>query len=180
MTIRPFQLLILVPVFLTLLFSTHGSFAQVTPKSDAPQKGNDLGIFFGPFLPYKIPGVTEVLNGWGTRGTLWTPKGFVEAEYYDARGAGVSYHSGSLTYRMDVFRDFFTAHFILGGHLDYYQPLDLEAKKAFGWHYGGGIALPLAGPFYLRSDFKARFSPGNSTIVSIGLLYRFSGGSSEQ
>lgn len=146
-------------------------------ENDGSEKNfSDFGVHFGPLLPSRILGVREVINGWGLRMGTNTGKGFFEIDYFNARGGGVFYQTGSIDYRLDVTSSLINAHFILGGHADYYKPVDPRSNTvAFGWHYGGGIVQEVAGPILMRGDFKFRFSPGTSLYVGIGFVYRFSG-----
>lgn len=139
----------------------------------------EYGINFGPFLPTRIPGVREVLNGWGGHAGLLTSKGFFEVDYFSGHGDDTDYHTMNFDYRLDVINKEvlpeLTVHFVLGFNADYYRPAGLsEYRQSGGWHYGGGVRLPLGGPksaFQLRGDFKHRFGPGNSLLVLVGFSY---------
>lgn len=145
----------------------------------ASAEAMEFGVGFGPFLPSRIGGVREILNGWALRGGVSTAKGFFELEHFNGHGDGINYHTSSFDYRLDVVGSGamtdITVHFILGFHADYYQPsfldttLDTSYRWSGGWHYGGGLRLPLGGPLSLRADFKQRFSPGQSLTVLVGL-----------
>lgn len=143
-------------------------------------KAAELGISFGPFLPSRIGGVGEVMNGWAARLGIDATAGNFEIEYFNAHGSGDHYHTLALDYRLDLEKSSnftFPIHFILGFHGDSYQASDslgnaLGSKTTGGWHYGGGLRYPLGGetsPLTLRADFKHRFSPGTSLIVLLGL-----------
>ncbi len=139
----------------------------------------EVGVGFGPLLPSRIRGVREVMNGWGARLGTMTSKGTFEFEVFNATSDGSKYNSLSFDYRLDVFSNDASAplpvHFLLGAHGDYYTPRDVDSYKwSGGWHYGGGIRIPLAGDtesFALRADFKHRFGPGNSLIVLVGFSF---------
>jgi len=139
----------------------------------------EVGLGFGPFLPSRIGGVREVMNGWAFRGGLETSKGFFEAEVFTAHGGGADYATGALDFRLDLDSDEepspLPVHFNLGFHIDNYRPATQDGVKfSGGWHYGGGFRVPLGpitSPLALRADFKHRFSPGSSLIVMIGFSY---------
>lgn len=134
---------------------------------------------FGPFLPSRIGGVREVMNGWGARFGMPTAKGFFEIEYYNAHGEGVNYHTVAFDYRLDVVGEDAMAtlpvFLRLGLHADSFQPVgQLDYRTSGGWHYGGGFRVPLGDPgggFALRAEFIQRFSPGNSLIVLVGFSF---------
>lgn len=139
----------------------------------------EFGVSFGPLLPSRISGVREVLNGVGAHGGILTSKGFFEVDYFTAHGDGIDYHTVGVDYRLDVVnKDVMPetrVHFILGFNGDYFKPSTTsEFRQSGGWHYGGGVRIPLGGtesPFQLRADFKHRFGPGNSLIVLIGFAF---------
>lgn len=144
----------------------------------------DVGVGFGPFLPSRIGGVREVMNGWALRGGVETSKGFFEVELFTAHGGGADYSTAALDFRLDLGGSKepspLPVHFNLGFHVDNYRPINQDVRFSGGWHYGGGFRVPLGeitSPLALRADFKHRFSPGSSLIVLIGLS--FSMGSSE-
>ena len=144
--------------------------------------GYELGLSFGTFLPSRIGGVREVMNGWASRITMPSSHGNFEIEYFNARGGGSSYHTVAFDYRLDLIPrgetatvSDFPVHFLLGFHADSYQPLNLtDYRTSGGWHYGGGLQFPLGGPqsqVAIRAEFKHRFSPGTSLIVLVGLSF---------
>lgn len=143
-----------------------------------PRTSYDFGVHVGPLLPHKVPGITEVVNGWGLRAAVPTPKGVFEPEFYFGRSDGVKYNSASLDYRLDIINEFLPVHFLVGMHFDTYTPANGVDRYAGGWHYGGGTAMQMAGPMFFRFDFKQRFSPGDSVYVSVSLLYRLAEGGS--
>lgn len=139
----------------------------------------EVGVGFGPFLPSRIGGVKEVMNGWGGRVGLPTSKGLFELEYFNAHSDGSNYNTLAFDYRLDFFpgdaREPMAVHFLLGFHGDYYTPRDVdEYRQSGGWHYGGGLRIPLGSEssgVALRADFKHRFSPGSSLIVLVGFSF---------
>ncbi len=135
----------------------------------------EVGVGFGPLLPSRIAGVREILNGWALRGAVHTAKGVFECEVFNGRGEGDAYTSAMFDYRIDFGDEAATIpiHFLVGLHLDGIQPADQGLRTAGGWHYGGGLSLPVVGDFRFRSDFKHRFSPGNSLIVLVGFSQGF-------
>ena len=66
-------------------------------------------------------------------------------------------------------------YFLIGLHADYYQPLDESWRPSGGWHYGGGIRIPISNSTALRADFKQRFSPGQSVIILVGVSFSLGG-----
>jgi hypothetical protein len=139
----------------------------------------EYGVGFGPFLPFRIAGVREVLNGWGGHAGVQTSKGFFEVDYFSAHGDGIDYHTVGFDYRLDVANKEILpemlVHFVLGFNADYFKPATtMDYRQSGGWHYGGGVRIPLGGttsPFLLRADFKQRFGPGNSLIVQVGFIF---------
>jgi hypothetical protein len=139
----------------------------------------DYGVGFGPFLPSKIGGVSEVMNGWAVRAGLATSLGFFETEFFNAHGDGANYNTVAFDYRLDVMSSSamkdLPVFLLLGFHADSYSPTGTTSyRTSGGWHYGGGFRMPLGGVgsrFALRADFKQRFSPGTSLIVLIGFSF---------
>ena len=132
----------------------------------------EYGVGFGPLLPSRIAGVREVMNGWALRGSVYTSNGVFEVEWFNAISDGVRYNSNNLDYRLDIDDSgalkSLPVHFMLGVHLDMFQTPSSGSKTAGGWHYGGGVSLPMTDSTFLRADFKQRFSPGQSLIVLVG------------
>lgn len=160
----------------------------VTLFAGAVTNAADLGVGFGPFLPSKIGGVREVMNGWAARAGLETSLGFFETEFYNAHGDGANYNTVAFDYRLDVLgqgamKDM-PVFLLLGFHADSYSPAGLtDYRTSGGWHYGGGFRMPLGGAssrFALRADFKQRFSPGTSLIVLVGISFMTGSSGSEQ
>lgn len=159
-----------------------GAILFATPSAHAVE----IGVGFGPFLPNRIGGVREVMNGWASRLSFDSSLGCFEIEYFNAHGDGANYHTATFDYRLDVKGEGglsdLPVFLILGLHADSYSPTDIPTYKTMGgWHYGGGFRVPLSdkSPFSLRADFKQRFSPGNSLIVLIGFTY-LTGSSSQE
>lgn len=149
---------------LTLMFAAERSSAA------------EVGLGFGPFLPSRISGVGEVMNGAAARLGMATSKGVCELEYFNAHGDGSDYNTFGFDFRWDFANSEmpdFPVFVILGLNLDYYKPSTAEElRQAGGWHYGGGFKIPLGGissPVHLRAEFKQRFGPGQTLIVLIGL-----------
>lgn len=157
---------------LLLVFSTFG------PQPASAQ--SEFGIGFGPLLPSRIPKVREIQNTWGMKYGTQTAKGFFEVDWAHGRNDGIVYNAFGLDYRMPLSTENETVsgvlpvHFLLGFHMDYFKGLDEDSfRTSGGWHYGGGIRLPLGGkesPFLFRTDFRHRFSPGSSLIVQVGFV----------
>ncbi|MBL7689068.1 MAG: MFS transporter [Bdellovibrionaceae bacterium] len=158
------------------LSQTESAHAQ-----DSSTGATEIGVGFGPFLPSRIGGVREILNGWALRGTQPTSKGTFELEWFNGHGSGTHYHSLMFDYRLDVLGDggleMLPVHFLIGLHADYYQPLEQPWRPSGGWHYGGGIRIPIGNVTALRAEFKHRFSPGQSMIVLVGVSFSFGGDS---
>lgn len=163
----------------TLSLVAISIFALAKPsKSHA----TEFGLSFGSFLPSRIGGVREVMNGWAARTGLSGSAGDFEIEYFNAHGSGDHYHTIAFDFRLDLEKASgvaFPIHFNMGFHTDAYQASDslgneLGTRTAGGWHYGGGILYQLGSrqsPYAIRADFKHRFSPGTSLIVLIGVNF---------
>lgn len=135
----------------------------------------DLSAHAGSLLP-SVRFVREIVPGWGLRAATSTSRGTFELETFHGRGNGIVYHSVSLDYRLDLLGDILPVHFVIGGHMDFYQaPRVPDLTPAGGWHFGGGLLQPIIGPLAMRFDFKYRFSPGQSVYVGVGFLYRLPG-----
>ncbi len=134
----------------------------------------EASVGFGPFLPSRIAGVREILNGWALRGSFPTNKGTFETLAFNGRGEGLNYNTFLVSYRVNMRNDFGHAHFLLGLHGDYFTSLDVynevtAYRPSGGWHYGGGGRVQVSGPVFFRFDFIHRFSPGQSLLVLLGL-----------
>ena len=149
-----------------------------TPQESLAQENEaesiEASLGFGPFLPSRIGGVREVLNGWSLRASLPTNKGTFEGMAFNARGEGLNYNTFLASYRVNMRNDFGQAHFLLGLHGDYFTSLDAfdevtAYRPSGGWHYGGGGRVQISGPVFFRFDFIHRFSPGQSLIVLLGV-----------
>jgi PAT family beta-lactamase induction signal transducer AmpG len=177
------KVLSLVPAAL-VLFSIDPNLAKAQ---------TEVGVGFGPLLPSRIPYVREIQNSWGLRAGTSTSKGFFELDWAHGRGDDIIYNSFSFDYRMSLdsqtseakesvmAKSDFPVHFILGLHLDYFKGSEQDFRSAGGWHYGGGIQIPVGGPtspFRFRSDFRHRFSPGSSLLVLIGFSLEMGGDNS--
>ncbi|MDZ4082457.1 MAG: MFS transporter [Bdellovibrionales bacterium] len=157
------------------LFSGIGLFAGEARAQ------SEVGIGFGPLLPSRIPKVREIQNTWGVRYGTQTAKGFFEIDWAHGRNDGIVYNAFGLDYRLAMNSEDDQAadlpvHFLLGFHIDHFKGLEEEAfRTSGGWHYGGGLRLPIGGPdspFMFRTDFRHRFSPGSSLIVLVGFSFK--------
>jgi hypothetical protein len=158
--------------------TTSRALAQNSESAPDPRSSYDLGVHTGTLLPSRIRGVRELIPGWGLRASAPTRQGVFEISGYTGRASGQIYNSLALSYRMDIdLLDVVPAHFVIGLHSDSYEGVFRNGtptgpKFTGGWHYGGGLSQPLAGPFLLRGDFRSRFGPGQSLEITIGLIYR--------
>lgn len=131
----------------------------------------EIGVGFGPLLPSRIGKVREIQNTWGLRAGTQTAKGFFEADWAHGRNDGIVYNTFGFDYRLSLSApssetqtgdDELPVHFLLGFHMDHFKGLDEESfRTSGGWHYGGGVRLPLGGidsPFLFRAEFRHRFS----------------------
>jgi hypothetical protein len=165
------KLLLLVGLILSTLQISLPCRAQ-SERSDA--NTSSVGIISGPFLPNKIPGVTEVMQAVGARGGMNTRFGNFESEAWVANGSGVSYKSILFNYRMNVINDFVPVHAVIGAHFDSYATDNPNITAGSGgWQVGGGSEIKVLGPVYLRGDFQYRSGPGKSLIVLVGLMFLF-------
>ncbi len=168
------------------------SLAAFVLISNTPSKSHagEFGLSFGSFLPSRIGGVREIMNGWAARTGLSGSAGEFEIEYFNAHGSGDHYHTLAFDFRLDLEKASaaaFPIHFNLGFHADAYQASDslgneLGSRTVGGWHYGGGLRFPLGGErsaYSIRADFKHRFSPGTSLIVLIGVNFSTDSNGSE-
>jgi PAT family beta-lactamase induction signal transducer AmpG len=146
---------------------------------DTAQAQSEIGLGFGPLLPSRIPKVREIQNTWGGRLGTQTAKGFFEVDWVHGRNDGIVYNAFGLDYRLsfnssdgDESASVLPAHFLLGFHMDHFKGLNEDSfRTSGGWHYGGGLRLPIGGPdspLFFRTDFRHRFSPGSSLIVLVG------------
>lgn len=165
-------------VVFTAMFFSQTDFANAQAQESSSNQ-SEIGAGFGPFLPSRIGGVREILNGWALRGTKHTTKGLFELEWFNGHGSGSQYHSLMLDYRLDILGggglEMLPVYFLIGLHADYYQPLDESWRPSGGWHYGGGIRIPISNATALRADFKQRFSPGQSVIILVGVSFSLGG-----
>lgn len=146
---------------------------QVSWAQNSDERPIEASVGFGPFLPSRIAGVREILNGWALRGSFPTNKGTFETLAFNGRGEGLNYNTFLVSYRINMRNDFGHAHFLLGLHGDYFTSLDVYGEVApyrpsGGWHYGGGGRVQVSGPVFFRFDFIHRFSPGQSLLVLLG------------
>jgi len=166
----------------TVLVCSIFTGAGLLPKIANAQ--SEIGIGFGPLLPSRIPKVREIQNTWGVRLGTKTAKGFFEVDWVHGRNDGIVYNAFGLDYRLSLQAepggdsgeaDGLPVHFLLGFHMDYFKGLDQDSfRTSGGWHYGGGIHLPIGGPdspFLFRTDFRHRFSPGSSLVVLVGFSF---------
>lgn len=160
------------------LFSISQALAQTEPTDTTPQidprHAYDFNIAFGTLISAQT-GLNDDVPTWGLKTSLPTSKGVVELGVLSGIGHGIVYRSGSIDYRMDLKVEFITAHVLLGLHGDQYQtdtPAVVNVPYAGGWHYGGGITIPLSGPLLFRFDFRHRFSPGQAIDLMLGLTFR--------
>ncbi len=151
-----------------------------SPRALAQQasgKAYEAGLDFGTLIPSRN-GLMEMVPGWGLRAGIPTGKGYFEVHAFSGIGNGIVYRSAVVDFRLDVAIETINSHFLLGFHGDQYDQATPPASSRFagGWHYGGGISQPIAGPVLARFDFRHRFSPGQVVEITLGLTYRFSSG----
>lgn len=143
------------------------------------EKSYLLHLHGDTFLASRVSGVTEIVPGWGPGVSIPTGKGQFMIDSFLGKGSGIEYKSLLADYRVNITNDVIPVHFLLGVHTDTWTGVSGEAKVSGGWHFGGGITFPIAGPFFLESDFRYRFSPGTSLLIGVGLTYVLSSGSGE-
>ena len=166
------KLLLFFGLILFVLQTSRPCQAQ-TERTDAD--AYSVGIISGPFLPYKILGVTEVMQAFGARGGMNTRFGYFETEAWLANGSGISYRSILFNYRMTVINQFVPVHALIGAHYDSFSTEDpnILITGGGGWQVGGGSEIKILGPVFLRGDFEYRSGPGKSLIVLVALMYLF-------
>ena len=162
------------------LFACAVGLAIVTCLSSRARAAAEIGVGFGPFLPSRINGVTEVMNGLAVRAGLLTSNGFFEGELYSAHGDGADYNTLSFDFRLDLGKDLIPeiqVFALLGLNRDFYKPSTSDdSRQGGGLHYGGGVLIPIgsiASPVQMRFDFKHRFGAGNSLIALLGFSLAF-------
>lgn len=158
-----------------ILFILQTSLLCHAQSERAETDASSIGIISGPFLPNKIPGVTEVMQAVGVRGGMNTRFGNFESEAWVANGSGISYKSILFNYRMNVVNQFVPAHALIGAHFDSFSTDDpnITTTGGGGWQVGGGSEIKVLGPFFLRGDFEYRSGPGKSLIVLVALMFLF-------
>jgi hypothetical protein len=159
-------------LILGISLSGAGAHAQTSTQTTERAKSKyEFGLHMGTFLPSRVPGVTEIMPGWGARGSYRSNKGVFELDTLLSRGDGAVYNSLSFDYRLDVRGMSIPAHFVFGLHADNYEGPGRKAQFSGGWHYGGGFSAPISSNLSFRTDFKYRFSPGASLYVGLGLAF---------
>jgi hypothetical protein len=174
MGLKRFLVLLLASFFA----SSHG-FAQESTELNF-REFYAFGLHSGTLLPSKISGIKETLPHWGLRFSLPTRRGVIETDLFFANAEGVTYSSATLDFRLDIrVVEELPLHFLVGVHVDNYQTSGADTKVKSGWHYGGGLLQHIAGPVFLRSDFKYRYGPGTSVQVGLGILWLLGGTTSQ-
>ncbi|MES2962319.1 MAG: MFS transporter [Bdellovibrionota bacterium] len=159
---------------------TLGGFAQAQESGASTDKSYLFHLHGDTFLASKVSGVTEIVPGWGPGISIPTNKGLFMIDTFIGKGSGIEYKSLLADYRVNVVNDVIPVQFLIGFHTDTWTPPGSSTPKfAGGWHFGGGIMMPLAGPFYLESEFRYRLSPGTSLLIGVGLTYVLNSGSTE-
>ena len=148
--------------------------AAETDYAYNPRHSYDFGLYGGTLLPNSIIGVTELVPGWGFLAAVPTGKGVFEVATFIGSGNSETYDTAAFDYRYDIPFSTLETHFLGGINVDTYTSPTMKKSFIGGWHFGGGAALQLAGPIFLRSDFRYRIGPGVSLIVTVGLDYRLS------
>lgn len=164
-------------VILLVLFTAKPIFSATSDAPETASKSYEYFLGFGPMLPSRITGVTEIMNGWGTGITFFARKGTFEANFFNGIGSGQFYRSLIGSYRIDFKGDgalsALPIFFMLGFQADQYVPTTGTSKVSGGWHYGGGLRIQLNQSIDLRAQFQHRFSPGQSLIVLVGTAIGF-------
>ena len=162
-----FQFLVII-IFLNL--SSNKAWCETTPEKTP---GTKVGFIGGPYLPSKIPGVTEILQVAGVRIGSSSHFGNFEAETFIGNGSGINFQSLVCNYRLNVASDTLPVFALIGLHVDAFKKPDATTSSGGGWQIGGGAETKIAGPLYLRSDFEYRFGPGTSLLVLVSLMLAF-------
>ena len=139
----------------------------------------ELGADLGTLLPQGIRGLNDnypVAGLWFTQPTAY---GGVEYSLHSSKAKGVSLYDGSVSLRVDfsVF-DIVEGFMKLGFHGVQYETENIVGKdpswtNTFGSHIGFGSYLQFGGPILGRVDFKFGFGPGNTMILTAGIVYRW-------
>ncbi len=135
----------------------------------------EWGGHFGYLLPQSIVGVRENYPLVGTWFSHPTAYGSFEYNLSTINSAGVSLYDLSLSLRIDfrVF-DIFEGYLRLGAQGVHYRPEgSSDFATSYGSHLGFGNYIQFAGPYWGRVDFKFGFGPGNTMIITTGVVYRW-------
>ncbi len=143
-------------------------------SSPNPSQSKDYELMAGTLIPAKN-GLDQTIPGWGARLSLPTAKGVFEPSFFCGKGNAITYNTASFDYRLDIPVDPLFIHFLIGLHADQYGQGPPDSRSALftgGWEFGGGAMIQLVDRFFMRFDFRDRFSPGNVLEVTVGLSYR--------
>jgi len=170
-------LLALLVIGLPQAWADANSGAATTSEQLDPNKSYDVGFMLGTLIP-RSDGLTNLIPGWGLRGSMPTDKGIFELSGFSGIGNGIVYRTGAVDFRLDFPVETIAAHFLLGLHADQYSQIDPAVSKSFagGWHYGGGFTAQIIGPTFFRFEFRQRFGPGQVVEVTTSIVYRFPAG----
>lgn len=136
----------------------------------------DVSAHVGPFLPFELPGVTEILPFWGV--SLSHPTSVIRVEYsfLSGRSKGVTYMNPSISIRADFTVAQFVEGFLkLGADFHYYQPVYADGSPASyrqngGGHLGFGGFIPISKGLAFRTEAKLNRGAGFSVYVGVGLI----------
>lgn len=162
------------------LVLVSGTNASAQAIGSPPPEGSYLFHLHGDtFLASRVSGVREIVPGWGLGVSIPTGKGLFMFDTFLGKGEGIEYRSLLFDYRVNIDNDVLPVQFLLGFHTDAWTPPSGDSKFSGGWHFGGGVMIPIAGPFMLESNFRYRFSPGTSLLIGVGLTYVLSSDSAQ-
>lgn len=133
----------------------------------------EFSVQAGPFLPTRIPGVTETLPFSGIRISQGIKSFRPEWTLFHGRSQGVIYYLSHLSVRNWLDRDSFKLFWMAGLNISLYQRAPRETTsfaftRASGFHFGFGILTTIAKHLDLRADFYFHNTPGYSGLLMLG------------
>lgn len=157
---------------LSLALIINGSSASA--QDSEAKFGSELSAHVGTWLPNQIPGITEIMPGWGARYSLSLGTPMLEIGYRNHHAKGVDFNVASLDLRYDMnMIDSFTNVFYIGYDLNGYTPLgESERKWKGGTHVGTAFLMHVVSTFWLRMDMSFAVSPGTSLYLGFGFALR--------
>jgi hypothetical protein len=136
------------------------------------------GIFTGPYLPYDVPGITEIMKPVGLSLSAREVDGFgVEGSVIHSTeaGAAINIFTGGLTLEMPIPQvDFMKVLVSVGIQTIYYRAMQQDGVPApysfsGGIFMGGGFSMELSPSVEFRSQVVLINGPGRAALVEFGI-----------